>query len=654
MSNEINEGRDSLLEIFIFETCQLVEQLENLFVSVEDNNELSTEDINETFRIMHTIKGSSAMMGLNNISKLANKVEDIFYFIRENKSIKVNYSNIYDTLIKSVDFIKGEMDKIQAGENTDGDENDLVKELEKCLESIKKGESSTESIEIKDEKMYMVKVFFEEDCHMENMRAFNLLKKLEEVSRIISYKPSDITENNESSEVIIKNGFQVYFDTLLKSEEIGKLVEEVLFVKSYEIKEEKDMLDNSKSKGTSKKENITIKPNQKNSLVTVSVSKLDKLMDFVGEIVIAESMVIKNPELKNLQLDGFFKAARQLSKLTNELQDIVMSIRMIPVASIFQKMHRIVKDMCKKLNKDVELIIIGEDTEVDKNIIDNLSDPLMHLIRNAMDHGIETVDVREAKGKPPKGKLVLEAKNTGGDVIITISDDGKGLNKDIILEKAISKGLIKKIDEKLSDKEIFQLIFMPGLSTKEKVTEYSGRGVGLDVVKKNIGQVGGSISLDSMLGKGTTLTIRIPLTLAIVGGMQVKVGKGIYTIPTTSVRESFRVEAKDIILDGQGNEMLMLRGNCYPVIRLHQHFNEVTKIQDLCDGIVVMVESDDRVVCLFADRLIGEQQVVVKALPPYLIEYDIRSSGVGGCTILGDGSISLIIDVMTLINKYLS
>jgi len=307
--------------------------------------------------------------------------------------------------------------------------------------------------------------------------------------------------------------------------------------------------------------------------------------------------------------------------------------------------------MSKKLGKDVELDIAGEETEVDKNIIDNLADPLMHLRRNAMDHGIETKTERKDTGKDSKATIKLEAQNTGGDVLITIKDDGRGIDREKVLKKAIENGLITKPENEMSDKEVYALILLPGFSTKERITEFSGRGVGMDVVKKNIDKLGGNIHIDSSLGEGTTINIRIPLTLAIVDGMMISVGDAIYTIPTVSIRESFKANPKDLLADTNGNEMIMIRGLCYPITRIHSLFGVNTQGTDLCEGIMVVIEDNGKSVVVFADRLIGEQQVVVKPLPQYLMPYGVKESGIGGCTILGDGSISLIIDVMTLIDR---
>lgn len=389
---------------------------------------------------------------------------------------------------------------------------------------------------------------------------------------------------------------------------------------------------------------------QKQSLISVNLSKLDTLHDIVGEIITTESMVIANPDLEGLELESFSKAARQLRKLTDELQDTVMSIRMVPLAGVFQKMGRIVRDMKIKLNKEAELVLEGETTEVDKSIVDNLNDPLMHLVRNCMDHGIEDdINVRIAEGKPEKGTVKLSAKHSAGEVIITVSDDGAGINCEKVLEKAKENGLLTKPESEYTTKEIQNMILLPGFSTNDTVTEYSGRGVGMDVVRSNIEQCGGTLTVESEEGKGSSFIIRIPLTLAIVEGMKLKVGSTIFTVPISSIKESLMVANNQLLNDTKQGEMIMIRGVCYPILRLHEKFNMPTEVTKLEDGILLLVDVGGKNVCLFADKLIGEQPVVVKPFPKYLSQYNIKAEGLSGCTVMGDGTISLIIDVNNLI-----
>jgi len=276
-----------------------------------------------------------------------------------------------------------------------------------------------------------------------------------------------------------------------------------------------------------------------------------------------------------------------------------------------------------------------------------LSDPLMHIIRNSVDHGIEYEQERIIKGKPTQGTIRLEAQSEGGDVWITVKDDGGGLDKEKILSQALEHGLIDKAGAELSDQEIYSFILLPGFSTNTEVTEFSGRGVGMDVVAQNIQEIGGSVYIDSTIDRGTTISLKIPLTLAIIDGMGIRVGNSIYTVPITSIRESFKAKENEVFLDPDGQEMIMIRGECLPILRLHELYKIQTSVIEIHDGIIMIAETDNRSVCLFADELLGEQQVVVKALPKYLK----KIKGIGGCTLLGDGKSSLILDVAGLVTE---
>jgi two-component system chemotaxis sensor kinase CheA len=675
---------ESMLEMFIFETTQLIEQLEELIMSGEKCSGFTEPEINEIFRIMHTIKGSAAMMMYENISSLAHSIEDLFFFIREQKPQNIDCSALSDLVLESMDFIRVEIEKIKNGDEADGvvtylNENikdflNLLKDTND-LKDIKENNNRRAPAKQKyyispdirkstaEKKTFKAIIQFEEGCEMENIRAFSVVHNLKGISDEISHIPEDIIDNDASSEIIRKEGFVIYLRADISYEMLRELLMQTLFLKELELVElddqsELDLIRKSKKTETTDcveyKTEICADSRAQNctsahpAMISVNVQKLDRLMDLVGEMVIAEAMVIQNPDLEGLELNSFQKAARQLNKITGEIQDMVMSIRMVPLSTTFHKMHRIVRDMSKKLGKEAELEIIGEETEVDKNIIEHISDPLMHLVRNAIDHGIETCEERVAKGKPRNGTITLEAKNSGSDVLIIVKDDGKGLDREKIISKALKNGILHKDAESMTDKEIFNLILLPGFSTKDDVSEYSGRGVGMDVVVKNIEAVGGSILIDSIPGEGSSITLKIPLTLAIIDGMTTKVGNSRFTIPTISIRESFRPKENDIITDPDRNEMIMVRGQCYPILRLHEIYRLKTDVMDFTKGILIMVEQDERSVCLFVDELLGQQQVVVKSLPNYIRNYK-KINGLAGCTLLGDGSISLILDIAGII-----
>lgn len=674
-------SNDPMLEMYLFETSQNIEQLEELILSSEKEGCYSQEAINEIFRLMHTIKGSSAMMMFNNISTLAHSIEDLFFFLREQHPKNIDSSSMSDLILDGIDFIKVEIEKIKNGDRADGDAQSLIDSIKDYLGLLKQNHVPivtpekqppseknldhilTDILANNQKNTYRAVIFFKEGCDMVHLRAYTIINNLKEFTDDIQYFPSDVIENEDSAQIIEKQGFIINVKTDKSYKEMHEFFMQTVFLKDLElIQIMEDEVESLKSveKLVTDDDHVN-KPHQKaqeirevhssavQSIISVNVAKLDKLMDLVGEMVIAEAMVIQNPDIKGLESENFHKASRQLHKITTELQDMVMSIRMVPLSNTFHKMNRVVRDMSKKLDKEVKLELIGEETEVDKNIIEHISDPLMHLVRNSIDHGIETFQVRTANGKSRVGTITLEAKNAGNDVLIVIRDDGRGLNKEKILEKAREHGILTKPENEMTDRETYNLIFIPGFSTKENITEFSGRGVGMDVVTKNIEAVGGSSSIDSAEGAGTTVTLKIPLTLAIIDGMNVRVGSSCYTIPTTAIKESFRPLRKDIIRDPDGSEMIMVRGNCYPILRLHECFRVRNTITDFTEGILIMVEQDEKVICIFADELLGQQQVVVKTLPNYI--KNIRKiQGLSGCTLLGDGSISLILDIGGLIS----
>lgn len=683
---------ESILELFIYETEQQLEQLEGYMISFEKEDCYTVTSIHDIFRIMHTIKGSAAMMMIHNLAQLAHSMEDIFSLLREQPQFDVDSSRLSDLVFESIDFMKTELEKIKNKDSADGNPEAIINNLKEFMsgekripeavihpieEHIGKAEAPQERLEkrepvcLGENNLYRAVISYEEGCEMENIRAFSTLRSLKEISSEVYVFPEDILDNEESALRIRREGFHIFCRCNHTYEEMWEFFNRTIFLKDLELEqlvEVKELYPDYKAyvdrlqNSLKPKEETALPPapksslpqpeqHQKQSIISVSVNKLDLLMDLVGEMVIAEAMVIQNPDLAGLELTNFRKASRQLHKITTDIQDMVMSIRMVPLSASFLKMHRIIRDMSRKLSKEIQLEMIGEETEVDKNIIEHISDPLMHLVRNAADHGIEPTEDRRRAGKESLGTITLEARNVGRDVHIVIRDDGRGLDKAKILGRARKQGLLHKKEEDMTEREIYQMILMPGFSTKDRITEYSGRGVGMDVVMKNIEMIGGTLSVDSTAGQGTEITLKIPLTLAIIHGMNVRVGQSCYTIPIAAVRESFRAEEKDIFRDPDNNEFIMVRGRCYPIIKLHKIFGVPTKVRNYEDGIILIVEFEDKEICLFADELLGQQQVVVKALPEYIRNYK-KTKEFSGCTLLGDGSISLILDVSQLMNAY--
>ena len=727
---------EPMVEVFIYETRQFLDQLEQISMGSEESGEFSTEDVNEIFRAMHTIKGSAAMMMFEEISTLAHSVEDIFYYIRELHPKIVDSTAITDIVLNAVDFMRIEMDKLDSGTTPDASSQELRDYTKDFLRNMKLANGDDPDMDLRKAKnkgggakkqapkqfyipsapaapepaeapivpelskaaggdgakqhVFYANVHFQMGCEMEEVRAFGVINNLKDKVIEVHHLPDKILEDETATDVIRSEGFRMWFTTKMDLAETQQELEQTIFLDKLELKElgstaecefwpsaptAADIAINAAAAGN----NGPIVPpipevvrpegggapatpaarmasggashrgSSESQMISVRVDKLDKLMDLVGELVIAEAMVTQNPDLKGLELDNFQKAARQLHKINGELQDSVMALRMVPLEGTFKKMNRIVRDMTKKLGKKAKLVLVGESTEVDKNINEHISDPLMHIVRNSVDHGIEMPDVRVKNGKPETGTVVLSAENAGGEVVLRIKDDGGGLNKEKIMERARKNGLLTKPENEYTDREIYSFIFAAGFSTKEAVTEFSGRGVGMDVVVSNVKSLGGDVLVDSEPGQGSLTTIKIPLTLAIIEGMSVSVGHSSFTIPITYISRSFRPEPGQIFQDPDGHEMIMIEGKCCPVLRLYQQYGLEGAVADETKGIMLVLEAGEKKFGVVADKLLGVQEIVVKPVPKY-IKKMMKTTGVSGCTLLGDGSISLILDPQ-LLNK---
>ena len=690
-------NNNEMLDVYIYEVNALLEQLENITLESEKTNTFSQDQVNEIFRIMHTIKGSSAMMEFDSLATVSHRIEDMFFLIREGTMAVVSDQNrpaLFEVMFQSVDYFRTELEKVKDGQPFDKNIDSFLANINSLIQRIK-GEpaqepapaapaapakasgSTTSPSEVSGNPNfpYNLRVFFDEGCGMENLRAFMLITSVRDFcsESDFLFEPTGIENDASTAEQVIEHGFLMQFKNAEDREKAIPVVRDAGSVKSYYpqdyVPAEPVAAEKPAAAAQSASEQVSApkapsapagsaapsalpagqQQHQKESLISVNLSKLDQLSALVGEIVITEAMVTSSPDLKGLtNLDAFAKSARQLRKLTDELQDVSMSLRMIPVSNTFQKMNRIVRDMSKKLNKRAQLTLIGADTEVDKTIVDSISDPIMHMIRNSMDHGIEeTEDERIAAGKNPVGQIVLSAQDTGSEVIITIQDDGQGVNDEAVLRKAIKNGLASP-DMEYSHKEILNFLLMPGFSTNAEVTEFSGRGVGMDVVKRSVEELGGSVSISSEMGRGMTTTMRIPLTMAIMDGMEVSVGSSIFTIPINNIRQNLKVSSKDILHDSVNGEMSKVMDNYYPIIRARDFFRLPGGVEDIEEGILMWLEAGDCMYCLLVDELLGEQQIVVKPLPSFVNNFDIKNYGITGCSILGDGSISIILDVGNL------
>ncbi len=714
---------DDMLDMYLFENGQLLEQLQETVLEQKDADCFDEDSINDIFRTMHTIKGSSGIMMFEDITAVSHKLEDVFYFLRESHPDNVPHLELVEHVLEVEDFISNEMEKIRNGEPVDGDSSGIVKNLDKFLTKLKTG--ATEEgiapppenvheepkqfyiapVATKDSRFFKIVITFFPETEMANVHAYKTVYALKEIAEDILYSPEDIISDEKSAEVILEEGFKILLQAQCGEEEIRELIGvgyDIKEVGIYECKAEEflqgfdfgedqplavidldssvedieariqdgdgekkeeeqekapakpaiapgDFVIQSKEPGKKKKLAKDKPKTEKASFISVNVNKMDQLMELIGELVISESVVLQNADLKvpGLNLDNFNKAAAQLSKISTDLQNVIMSMRMVPLANTFQKMNRIVFDVSRKLGKDIEFVMVGEQTEVDKNIIEHISDPLMHIVRNSVDHGIEDKAERTESGKSEKGKVILSAKTEAGKVWISVEDDGKGLDREKILAKARKQGLLdeNKPDSAYSDKEVYQLITLPGFSTNEQVTEYSGRGVGMDVVVQNIQSIGGALEIESSPGLGSIMSLKIPLTLAIIDGIVMEIGHSSFVMETGAIKEFVRVREDMMIHEPNGDEYIMIRGDCYPVLRLGKWYGLEEYQESVEKGVMLILEVEDKKVCLLVDRLIGEQEIVVKPIPSYIK----KVKGLSGCTQLGDGSIALILDANGLI-----
>ncbi len=720
MADDFNT--ESMLDMYLFENGQLLEQLQETVLEQKDAECFDEDSINEIFRTMHTIKGSSGIMMFDNITAISHKLEDIFYYLRESHPDNVPHVELVEHVLEVEDFISNEMEKIRSGDPVDGDASGIIADLDKFLDMIKNGGAPTgenappENVHEEPKHFYIApvataasrfyKIFitFFPETEMANVHAYKTVYALKEIAEDILYSPEDILTDEKSGEIIIKEGFRILLQAQCTEQEVRDLIGvgydiekvevyecdanqfllgfdfgdqeaapapqidleasvETIEAKAEEAQKEKteekkpeapkitpgDFVIQSKEPGKQKKLAKDKPKGEKASFISVNVSKMDQLMDLIGELVISESVVLQNSDLKvpGLNLDNFNKAAAQLASISTDLQNVIMSMRMVPLTNTFQKMNRIVFDVSRKLGKDIEFVMVGENTEVDKNIIEHISDPLMHLVRNSVDHGIESNEDRAAKGKTEKGKVTLSARTEAGKVWISVEDNGTGLDREKIIAKARKQGILDpgKPDAAYTDKEVYQFITLPGFSTNEQVTEYSGRGVGMDVVVQNIQAIGGALEIESTPGLGSVMSLKIPLTLAIIDGIVMEVGTSSFVMETGVIKQFIRVKEDMMVHEPNGDEFVMIRGECYPVIRLGRWYGLEDYQESVEDGVMLILEVEDKKVCLLVDKLVGEQEIVVKPIPSYIK----KVKGLSGCTQLGDGSIALILDAPGLV-----
>jgi two-component system chemotaxis sensor kinase CheA len=582
---DLTEEDIQILGDFVVESMENLETIEINLVNLEENPG-DPETINAIFRPFHTIKGVSGFLNLKKINRLSHSTENLLDSARQGE-FKINDA-IVDTILSSVDLLKKMVGNVE--------------------ESLASGDPNLEGD-------------LDVDPMIEQVEASKQVATEENVpigERLI--------EKGKLEDKQLEEGLQKQKETPEKK--IGTIFIEDKVVESKEVI---SALRDQKRAGISDLQ------------VKVDTKKLDNLIDLTGELVISQSMIRQNAHIIGINDQQLSQNFSQLNQIVSSLQKTTMSMRMVPIKATFQKMVRLVRDLARTTGKKVALEMSGEDTEIDRNVVDELYEPMVHMIRNSVDHGLETPAERTAVGKNDKGLVQLRAYHKGGNIIIEIQDDGKGLNKERIIEKAITNGLITS-DTQLTESEIFQLIFQPGFSTAKKITDVSGRGVGMDVVKKGIEKLHGRVEVQSEENKGTTVIISLPLTLAIIEGMVVRVGKERYIVPTMAILESFKPKKEDYFTVKGKGEMVMARGHLIPMIRLNQLFGIDGDSKEPWDGLVVVVENKEEQRGLLLDELLGQEEIVIKSLGEALK----RTKGLAGGAILGDGRVGLILDIAGL------
>jgi two-component system chemotaxis sensor kinase CheA len=672
------------LEIFIEESKEHLQSLNESLLELEKNPKDNKDLVNEVFRVAHTLKGMAATMGFKRMNKLTHDMENVLSEIRTD-NIKVE-AKLLDTLFQCLDALESYIDSIvETGNEGNEEYSDIIQDLNNILN----GEESTEVKEdnvkenvdnsisnVKDERKHLklmysdyeknalvtaqneefnvfgITIYISPSCVLKSARAFIIFRTLEKLGQIIKSLPivQDIEDekfDTDFSVVIVSKDTK---DTVIKELSSIAEVEEVLVdqvsideahIKDEdEVKEEKPKEEPKKNEKKEEEKNTKSKPVASRT-VRVDIERLDTLMNLVSELII-----IKNGlETVDNTNHNFNEQIEYLERITTNLHDAVMKVRMVPIERVFNRFPRLIRDLSRKLNKNMELHMSGEETELDRTVIDEIGDPLVHLIRNAADHGLETPDVRVKNGKDKVGNVYLKAYQDGNNVVIEVGDDGNGIDVIKIKNKAINNGTVSvEQAEAMTDQEIIDLLFRPSFSTAEKISDVSGRGVGLDVVKTKIQSLGGDVEIKTELGKGSTFIIRLPLTLAIIQALMVKLGEEKYAIPLNSIQNIEDVKIEDIKLI-QNQEVINLRGRVIPIIHLDKLLDIEKEQEEKTSITVVIVNKGEKQAGFVIDSLIGQQEIVIKTLGKYLTNIKM----IAGATILGDGEVALILDVNILV-----
>ena len=610
------EDIKEILEDFLIEAFELVEQIDQDLVELENNPE-DLELLNRIFRVAHTVKGSSSFLNFDVLTKLTHHMEDVLNKARRDE-LKIT-PEIMDVILESVDMMKGLLEAIK---ETGTDQNSGIEIEDICnrFDAISEGRSPEEISSSDNEATEETQE--EEEPDYSNMSPEEIEAEIE---RLLQEKQKEKEEKKAKKRA--------------EQEAKKKAKEEAAAREETTQQEQQSQMPPVRKTATAPEQTIR-----------VEVKRLDHLMNLIGELVLGKNRLLKIYDDVEERYEGekFLEELNQVvssvSLVTTDLQIAVMKTRMLPVSKVFNKFPRLVRDLARELNKEIELVTTGEDTELDKSIVEEIGDPLVHMIRNSCDHGIEPPEEREAKGKPRKGTVKLKAYNEGNQIVIAIEDDGRGMDPEFLKQKAIEKGIISEREaDQLSDKEAYGLIFRPGFSTAAKVTGVSGRGVGMDVVKTNIEKLNGIIDIESELGKGSVFKLKIPLTLAIMQSLLVSVQEEFFAIPLASVLETVRISI-DEIYTIEGKNVLRLRNEILPLVRLADMFG-VEQVFETGEHVyVVVIGLAESKLGIIVDGLVGQEEIVIKSMGDYLQGIE----GIAGATIRGDGGVTLITDVAAM------
>ncbi|WP_025847132.1 chemotaxis protein CheA [Brevibacillus agri] len=647
-------NRSELMGVFLSEVEEQLQLLEREILNLELQGE-SPQIIQSIFRVAHTLKGSSAAMGFEEMKQLTHEMENILDKIR-NQYLPVT-QQVVDILFQCLDHLNGLKKEIEQEGATKTNVDSIVhqlQQLENRLEENFGSEGKLSADERQELTKWICKVRLSDQCEMKIARAYIVLNHLKNYASVISTEPDldSITEEAAFNEIAC------IITTSLDPETIQHKLGELLDVEDVKVtpvsndslddltvsltEAKKDVQQKNKNPIKSEKEGKKI-----GQTVRVDVDLLENIMNLVGELVIDQTRIAQVGNLlrdrysTDETIDDLEQISNHFNRIIGELQESVMKTRMLPIEQLFSRFPRMVRDLSRTLNKEVNLLLEGKETELDRTVIEEIGDPLIHLIRNSIDHGIEEPEVRKKLGKSPKGTITIKASHQENQVVLTVEDDGAGINAQKVKESAICKQLIPAQNaEMMSQQELINLIFLPGFTTAQSVSDISGRGVGMDIVRNHIEKLNGLIDVETRLGEGTKFTIKLPLTLAIVRGLLIKLNNTIYALPMSCVIEIVRISKKEI-RSIKGQSVVKIRDKVFPLIRLHDYFRMPSGKTNAKNVFIVVVGLAEKRLGLVVDELIGSQEIVVKSIGSYIGQVE----GVSGATILGDGSVALILDV---------